>query len=87
MHNNYINELLGFKDVKVKKVESDDFSITLHIETIKKEQVCPCCNNTTSKVHDYRFQTIKDCPILFKNTFIKLRKRRYKCKNCGKQFF
>lgn len=86
MHNNYINELLGFKDVKVKKVESDDFSITLHIETIKKEQVCPCCNNTTSKVHDYRFQTIKDCPIQFKNTFIKLRKRRYKCNNCGKQF-
>ena len=87
MHNNYINELLGFKDVKVKKVESDDFSITLHIETVKKEQTCPCCNNATSKVHDYRFQTIKDCPIQFKNTFIKLRKRRYKCKNCGKQFF
>ena len=87
MHNNYINELIGFKDVKVKKVESDDLSITLHIETIKKEQICPCCNNTTSKVHDYRFQTIKDCPIQFKNTFIKLRKRRYKCKNCGKQFF
>ena len=36
MHNNYINELLGFKDVKVKKVENNDFSITLHIETIKK---------------------------------------------------
>ena len=87
MHNNYINELLGFKDAKVKKVESDDFSVTLHIETIKKEQICPCCNNVTSKVHDYRFQTIKDCPIQFKNTFIKLRKRRYKCKNCGKQFF
>ena len=87
MHNHYIKELLGFKDVKIKKVESDDFSVILHIETIKKEQLCPCCNNTTSKVHDYRFQTIKDCPIQFKNTFIKLRKRRYKCKNCGKQFF
>ena len=87
VHNNYINELLGFKDVKVKKVESDDFSITLHIETIKKEQICPCCSSSTSKIHDYRFQTIKDCPIYFKNSFIKLRKRRYKCINCGKQFF
>lgn len=87
MHNNYINELLGFKDVKIKKVESTDFFVTLHIETIKKEQFCPCCNNPTSKVHDYRFQTIKDCPIQFKNTFIQLRKRRYKCTNCGKQFF
>ena len=87
VHNNYIYELLGFKDVKVKKVESDDFSVILHIETIKKEQICPCCNSITSKVHDYRFQTIKDCPIQFKNTFIKLRKRRYKCNKCGKQFF
>ena len=87
MHNNYINELLGFKDVKVKKVENNDFSITLHIETIRKEQHCPCCGSITSKVHDYRLQTIKDAPIQFKNTFIRLRKRRYKCTNCRKQFF
>ena len=87
VHNNYIKDLLGFKDVKVKKVESNDFSITIHLETIKKEQICPCCNETTSKIHDYRYQTIKDAPFQFKNTFIKLRKRRYKCKHCGKQFF
>lgn len=87
MHNNYINELLGFKDVTVKKVESNDTSVTIHLETIKKEHICPCCNNATSKIHDYRFQTIKDAPFQFKNTFITIRKRRYKCKHCGKQFF
>ncbi len=87
MQNDYINILLGFKDVKVKKVENDDFSVTIHIKTIKKQQHCPCCGGTTSKVHDYRFQTIKDAPIQFKNAFIRIRKRRYKCTTCGKQFF
>ena len=87
VHNNYIKDLFGFEDVTIKKVETDDISVTIHLETIKKEHVCPCCGNTTSKVHDYRFQTIKDAPFQFKNTFINIRKRRYKCKHCGKQFF
>lgn len=87
MHNNYIKELLGFKDVKVKNIEDNETSITIHIETKQTTQICPCCGNSTSKIHDYRVQTVKDVPILFKHTFIKIRKRRYKCKSCGKQFY
>ena len=87
MHNNYIKELLGFKDVKVKNIEDTKTSITIHIETKQTVQICPCCGNSTSKIHDYRIQTVKDIPILFKHTFIKIRKRRYKCKACGKQFY
>ena len=74
MHNNYIKELLGFKDVKIKKIEDNKTSITIHIETKQTSHVCPCCGNHTSKVHDYRIQTVKDMPILFKHTFLKIRK-------------
>ena len=87
MHNNYIKELLGFKDVKIKKIEDHKTSITIHIETKQTSHICPCCGNHTSKVHDYRIQTVKDMPILFKHTLLKIRKRRYKCKYCGKQFY
>lgn len=87
MHNNYIKDLLGFKDVVVKKVNNEKDSIWINIETKQKEVSCPCCSSLTSKVHDYRTQIIKDAPIQFKNTFIVLRKRRYVCKSCGKKFF
>jgi len=40
----------------------------------------------TSRVHDYRNQTIKDLPIMGKHTVLILRKRRYVC-SCGKKFY
>lgn len=87
MHNNYIKDLLGFKDVIVKKVTSDKENIWFEIGTKQKEVTCPCCSNLTSKIHDYRTQIIKDAPIQFKKTYLILRKRRYVCKSCGKKFF
>ena len=52
-----------------------------------REHTCPCCHAKTLKVHDYRFQLIKDIPIYYKDTFIYYRKRRYVCKQCGKKFY
>jgi len=40
----------------------------------------------TSRIHDYREQTIKDLPLQFKHTYLVLRKRRYVC-SCGKRFY
>lgn len=87
MHNNYIKELLGFKDVLIKNIQDSEFSITITLETKLSSQICPCCGKSTTKVHDYRWQIVKDAPILFKNTYLKFHKRRYKCKSCGKQFY
>ncbi|WP_243120233.1 ISL3 family transposase [Caloramator sp. E03] len=67
-------------------VNKDDF-IEIFVETKKKPHVCPVCGYTTSKVHDYRKQRIKDVPIQFKKTFIILRKRRLVCSECGKRFY
>lgn len=52
-----------------------------------KQHTCPCCHSKTSKVHDYRFQLIKDIPIYYKDTFLYYRKRRYVCSNCNKRFY
>lgn len=84
--NNYIENLVGFKDIIVNDVKNDD-EITIHLENKVKEHKCPNCNKTTVSIHDYRFQMIKDISILGKKTFIYLRKRRYVCKLCNKRFY
>ena len=33
VHNNYIKDLFGFEDVTIKKVETNDVSVTIHLET------------------------------------------------------
>lgn len=87
MQNNFITNLLDLKGVIVTKFRNRKNRIRIHIELPVKEHICPCCHCKTSKIHDYRFQLIKDIPIYFKNTFIFYRKRRYVCKNCGKKFY
>ena len=53
----------------------------------RKEHSCICCGTATDTVHDYREQVIKDIPAFGKLVSIVLRKRRYRCKCCGKRFF
>lgn len=86
MHSNSTNNLLNLKGVKVKKISHSDNFIKIFIETKPKVHKCPSCGNLTSKIHDYRNQTIKDLPFQFKHTYLILRKRRYVC-TCGKRFY
>ena len=87
MQNNFIRNLLDLKGVIVKKVRYKKNFVKIHIEMPVREQICPCCKAKTTKIKDYRIQTIKDIPIRFKTTYLSYRKRRYQCKNCGKTLY
>jgi transposase len=81
----YIAKLLNLKDVIITNVENFDDEVHVHLELPRKEHVCPCCGTSTNIVHDYRTQIIKDVP-LGRKTYLHLRKRRYRCPECGKRF-
>lgn len=83
---NLTTTLLGIANVFVNKIENNS-SIQIHLSTLPKLQVCPCCGQPTTYIHDYRIQKIRDIPFQGKETFLLLRKRRYICKACGKRFF
>ena len=87
MLSNCIKNLLNLKEVNVKSVKNLKNSVEIYAELPISEQICPCCGTTTSKIHDYYTQPIKDIPIQFKPTTIFLKKTRYECKNCGKSFY
>ena len=81
----YTAELLNLEDVIITDVKNISNQLHISIELPRKEHICPCCGATTDRVHDYRMQQIKDVPLA-RDTFLHLRKRRYRCK-CGKRFF
>ena len=87
IQDNYITEFLDLKGIQVKKLERKEKGIFLHITTKAKTQNCPCCNNKTNKIHDYRTQTIKDVPYHHQMVYFVLKKRRYVCKHCNKRFY
>lgn len=86
MHSHYISKLLNIEDVIVKKIRQADTYVKIYLETKPKEQICPCCGAVTKRIHDYRYQTIKDLPLQLKHCYLVLRKRRYVC-SCGKRFY
>ena len=53
----------------------------------RKLHFCRVCNKETTKIHDYRTQTIKDMNAFGRSVLIHLKKQRYRCGGCGKQFF
>lgn len=81
----YTAKLLNLEDVIIKNVENVSDQLHIHIELPRKKHVCPCCGAETDRVQDYRWQKIKDIPLA-RDTFLHLRKRRYRC-SCGKRFF
>ena len=82
---NHITKLLNLEDVIITNVENISGQLHIYLELPRKKHVCPCCGAETACIHDYRMQIIKDLPMA-RDTFLHLRKRRYRCA-CGKRFF
>ena len=85
LNQDYTAKLLNLEDIIITNVENICEELHISIELPRKKHICPACGSATDYVHDYRMQTIKDVPLA-RNTFLHLRKRRYRC-TCGKRFF
>lgn len=82
----YTSKLLNLEDVIITNVENISDQLHIYIELPRMKHTCPACGSTTDRIHDYRMQVVKDVP-LSRNTFLHLRKRRYRCHHCNKRFF
>ena len=80
-------KLLDLQEFEVEKIEETEKEKRIFGKLHRHEQYCPCCGAATGTIHDYRLQKIKDLTILGKRCVIMLKKRRYRCNECGKRFY
>ena len=85
LNQDYTSKLLNLEDVIITNVENIADQLHICIELPRDKHICPVCGAVTDRIHDYRMQVIKDVPLA-RDTFLHLRKRRYRC-SCGKRFF
>ena len=85
LNTDYTAKVLDLEEVIVTNVENVSEELHIYIELPRKDHTCPFCGCVTNRVHDYRMQIVKDVPLA-RNTFLHLRKRRYRCE-CGKRFY
>lgn len=87
LYNDYTTKLLDMEHMEIKNIEVYPSELILHVEMKRRMHICPRCGEETDKVHDYRLQIVKDCPVQGRAVIWKYRKRRYKCECCGKMFY
>lgn len=87
MQNYSITNLLNLKGVFVDGVDTYPDHIDVTIHSLSKEGICPVCQHTTKKVHDYRHQKVQHTPLGLRQVFLHLRKKRFVCTHCQKRFY
>jgi len=75
------------KDTTIKRliVKSKPFKV-IYCHSTLKQHICPHCGLVSTKVHDYRYQLIKDIPSFGKFIFLYFKKPRYECECCNRSF-
>jgi transposase len=82
----YTTEMLGLKDIIILETKQSLQRLDIYIMKPRRKHRCPACGEETDKVHDYRWQPVKDLRAYGKPTLLHIRKRRYVCAHCGKRF-
>lgn len=84
---NFTSKLLDMEAFEIMNVSNTQDSIVVTVRMQRRIVSCPRCNTPTDRVHDYRTQRVKDCPVMGKHFVWLYKKRRYRCVCCGKRFY
>src|SRR5699024_12257383 len=89
MQKEFITQMLGIKEkyIEVNHLEITNNVFQVELSTKVRTVVCPIGNEKTRDIHGYRNQYIQGRRIEEKPVVLHLRKRRYKCINCGSTFY
>ncbi|MFM6182026.1 MAG: transposase family protein [Dolichospermum sp.] len=56
------------------------------MENKQKEGKCPHCENTTDKIHQNHWYTVRDIPLSDYQVLLKVNRRQLRCAKCQKVF-
>ena len=81
-----ITQQLLLPDLRYVKTFKTKTRQTIYCEKTSPFEVCPKCASQCSSIYDHVEVQVRDAPIRNKNIILIIRKRRFKCKNCGAIF-
>jgi transposase len=82
-----LEKILDLPSVIIKGYqEIEGVGWVFQVESSSKETICPRCGKKSKKLHQNHWHLAKDLPICGKETYLKVNRRQYECKECGKPF-
>src|SRR5699024_9446578 len=89
MQKEFITQMLGIKEkyIEVNHLEITNNVVQVELSTHVRTVACPKRQHKTRHIHRYRKPCIQGRRIEETRVVLHLRKRRYKCINCGSTFY
>lgn len=84
----YISQLFNLQGLLVDKVEclEEKSLLLVHCRNPRTRAHCPACGSSTNKIHQYHYRKIKHGRSGEKQIVLRLKVRRFKCRQCRKVF-
>ncbi len=82
-----VTDILDLPGWRVRSVEEKNDHLVIEAEVIEIPLSCPLCGSMTPPYHfGYRPRCIADLPIRMRPVQIRIRRRRYRCRDCSGTF-
>jgi transposase len=83
---NDLSRLVGLEGFEVKRVIERGDRLDLEVELGARAGCCPRCGRASVDVKERPVVRVRDLPIAGRVTHLVWRKRRYRCRGCGRTF-
>jgi len=82
-----VSRFLLLPELKLHRFEQDRSGRKhQHVEKISDLEVCPKCATPSKTIYDRRIVRVHDAPVYGQQVWLRILKRRFFCKPCGKPF-
>jgi transposase len=81
-----LTRLLGLEGFAVTSVEQPGDALELELELVAPAGCCPHCGRASVEVKERPVVRVRDLPIAGRRTLLHWRKRRFRCRACGRSF-
>jgi len=82
----FYEDLLGFSDLKVNRIEKTVSKIIFHCELKSQVASCPVCLEPTAKVNQTESRKVQDLKISEREVWLDIQVKQYFCPTCRRYF-
>jgi transposase len=82
----HVSRLVGIEGFEVRRVVEVGERLDLEVELVARASCCPYCGRGSVDVKERPVVRVRDLPIAGRVTHLVWRKRRYRCRGCGRTF-
>ena len=81
-----LTHLLGLEGIEAETYEERGNRFIVEVEAKSESATCPRCGKKSHHLHQNHRHLVRDLDISYRQTWLRVNRRQFKCDECGKPF-